>query len=202
MGIYLQTNPYTQFQAGSQLLVYLVSSGKFDQAKISLGRGETYQGDIVSAYALMSNQRVLGVPVLIGLQLPDGGYIYFSFNYSFEEHGGIFSMSAMRQAALADARERLPRGRIFRLLAYGMVSRQNLDWHICPYGTLYPRQICPVGELVDQLYPDQTKAFVLRLSDGFPINWMLVGWVFKEFSPEELLPGSPIDLPLTGVTQH
>jgi hypothetical protein len=196
MGVFLRSNPYTQFESGSQLLLYLVSSGEFDQAEITLGSGEIYQGDVLYAYALMTSQRVLVVPVLIGLLLPDGSYIYFSENYSFNANGGISSRGLDRQAALADARERLPRGRIFRLLAYGMATRQGLDWKRCPSVSLYPPEICPVGELVEQMYPKQTRAFVLRLADKFPTDWLLIGWVFQEFAQEELVSGASIDVPL------
>jgi hypothetical protein len=200
MGIFLQVNPYTPFASGSQLLLYLVSSGEFEQAEITLDNGEIEQGDILYAYALMKNLRVLSVPVLIGLQLPGDRYLYFSENYALDSNGGITSLDADRQMALADAHERLPRGRIFRLLSYGMVTAQGLDWKQCPAQAFYSPEICPVGELVEHLYPKQTETFVLRLSDGFPVNWLLVGWVFKEFAPLELVPGAEIDIPLAGLT--
>jgi hypothetical protein len=201
MGIFLRTNPYTPFESGSQLLLYLVSSGKFEQAEITLDNGEMDQGDILYAYALMTNQHVLAVPVLIGLQLHDGHYLYFSENYAFETNGGISSSGIKRQTALEDAAERLPRGIIFRLLAYSMVSSRGLDWKKCPGEALYSPEICLVGDLVEGLFPKQTQAFVLRLSDGFPPNWLLVGWVFKEFAPAELAPGTAIDVPLAGLSR-
>jgi hypothetical protein len=201
MGIFLRVNPFTPSASGDQLLLYLVSSGEFEQAEITLESGETYQGDVLYAYALMSNLRVLSVPVLIGLQLADDRYLYFSANYAFEANGGITSMGVDRETALVDARERLPRGRIFRLLSYGMVTAQGLDWKQCPGEGLYPPEICPVGALVERLYPKQTETFVLRLSNGFPVNWFLVGWVFKEFTLVELVPGTGIDVPLAGLSQ-
>jgi hypothetical protein len=201
MGIFLRVNPFTPFDSGDQLLLYLVSSGEFDQAEITLSNGVSYQGDILYAYALMTNQRVLAVPVLIGLQISSDHYLYFSENYAIETHGGITSTGIERQAALEDAQVRLPRGRIFRLLAYGMVTSCGLDWQKCPAGALYPPEICPVGDLVEQLYPEQTQAFVLRLSDGFPPNWLLVGWVFKEFTPVEMAPGTEIEIPLAGLSR-
>jgi hypothetical protein len=196
MGIFLASNPYTQFKSGGQLLLYLVSSGEFGQAEITLDNGVTYQADVLYAYALMRSQRVLVVPVMIGLQLPDGTYLYFSQNYAFQSDGGILSEDLDRQAALQDARERLHKGHIFRLLAYGMAIPQGLDWGKCPSVALYPQVICPIGKLIEQLYPGQTKSFVLRLSDGFPDGWLLTGWVFQEFAPEELVRGISIDIPL------
>ncbi len=199
---FLKSNPYTEYEAGSQLLLYLVSSGEFGQAEITLGSGETYQADVLYAYALMSSQRVLVAPVVVGLTLPDGRYAYFSEKYSFETDESVTTTSVDRETALADAGAsglalaRLPRGRIFRLLAYGMVTRQGLDWKKCPSVSLYPPEICPVGALVEQLFPNQTKTFVLRLADEFSPNWLLVGWVFQEFAPEELVPGAVIDIPL------
>jgi hypothetical protein len=190
IGLFLKSNPYTQSDSGSQLLVYLVSSGEFGQAEITLSSGEIYQADVLYAYALMSSQRTLVVPVVVGLVLPEGGYIYFSQKYAFEIDGGIITKNADRQIALSDAGGRLPRGRIFRLLAYGMATRQGINWKKCLSISLYPPEICPVGELVEKLYPNQTKTFVLRLADEFPLNWLLVGWVFQEFAPEELVPGA------------
>jgi hypothetical protein len=168
----------------------------FDQAEFTLASGETYQADVLYAYALMSNQRVLVAPVLVGLVLPDGRYAYFSEKYAFEADGSVTTTNADRQAALDDVQARLPRGRIFRLLAYGMATRQGLDWNKCLPGSIYPPEICPIGELVEQLYPNQTKSFVLRVAHEFPTNWLLIGWVFQEFAAEELVPGASIDVPL------
>jgi hypothetical protein len=201
MGLYLKSTPYTQFESGSQLLLYLVSSGEFSQAEIVLATGEIYRADVLYAFALMINQRVLVVPLIVGLVLPDGSYIYFSEKYAFALNGGIISTCSDRQTALADARIRLPRGRIFRLLAYGMATDEGLDWEKCLSILLYPPEICPVGELVEKLFPGETRAFVLRLADGFPSNWLLVGWVFQEFTPDELVPGASIEVPLPEQSQ-
>jgi hypothetical protein len=201
LGLYLRSTPYTQFESGSQLLLYLVSSGEFGQAEITLSSGETYRADVLYAYCLEGNQRVLVVPVMVGLVLPDGSSIYFSEKFAFEVNGGIISTVADRQTALADASARLPRGRIFRLLLYGMVTRQGPDWNKCPSILLYPPVICPVGELVEELFPGQTRTFVLRLADGFPANWLLVAWVFQEFTPDELVPDASIDITLPVLPQ-
>ena len=201
MAMFLKSNPYTEFEAGNQLLMYLVSSGEFGQAEITLASGETYQADVLYAHTLMSSQRVLVAPVIVGMTLPDGRYAYFSEKYSFEAEESVTTTSADRDTALADAQTRLPRGRIFRLLAYGMATRQGLDWDECPSVSFYPPEICPVGTLVEQLFPNQTKAFVLRLADEFSLNWLLTGWVFQEFAPEELVPGASIDVPLPEPSQ-
>jgi len=201
MALFLKSNPYTEFEAGNQLLMYLVSSGEFGQAEITLGSGETYQADVLYAYSLMSSQRVLVAPVLVGMTLPDGRYAYFSEKYSFETEETVTTTSADRETVLADAQARLPRGRIFRLLAYGMATRQGLDWKKCLSVSFYPPEICPVGALVEQLFPNQTKTFVLRLADEFSPNWLLVGWVFQEFAPEELVPGASIDVSLPESSQ-
>jgi len=201
MTMFLKSTPYTEFEAGSQLLLYLASSGEFGQVEITLGSGETYQADVLYAYALMSSQRVLIAPVVVGMTLPDGRYAYFSEKYSFETEESVTTTNADRETALADAQARLPRGRIFRLLAYGMATRQGSDWKKCPSVSFYPPEICPVGALVEQLYPNETKTFVLRLADEFSPNWLLVGWVFQEFAPEELVPGANIDVPLPESSQ-
>lgn len=199
MGQYLKVNTFTEYEAGSQLLLYLVSSGEFDQAKITLGSEETYHADVLYAYTLMSNQRVLVVPVVIGLTLSDGQYAYFSENVTTETETGE-TTRLDRETALTDANVRLPRGRIFRLLAYSMVNRQGLDWQQCSSLSFYPPEICPIGELVEQLFPNQTKTFVLRLSDEFSPGWLLIGWFFQEFAPEEMSPGTPIDVLLPTLT--
>lgn len=196
MALFLKSNPYTEFEAGNQMLLYLASSGEFGQAEITLSNGETYQADVLYAYALMSSQRVLVAPIIIGMTLPDGRYAYFSEKYSFETEETVTTTNADRETALADAQARLPRERIFRLLAYGMATRQGLDWKKCPSVSFYPPEICPVGALVEQLFPNQTKTFVLRLADEFSPNWLLVGWAFQEFAPEELVPGASINVPL------
>ena len=201
MSLFLKSNPFTEYEDGSQLLLYLVSSGKFDQAEITLTRGVTYQADVLYAYSLMDSQRVLVTPVLVGLILPDSRYVYFSEKYSFETEGSVTTISANRETALADAQARLPRGRIFRLLAYGMATRQGLVWEKCPSVQFYPPEICPLGELIEQLYPNQTKTFVLRLAHELPSNWLLIGWVFQEFAPEELVTGASMDVPLTEISQ-
>ena len=201
MGLFLRSTPYTEYEAGSQLLLYLVSSGEFGQAEIMLASGETYQADVLYAYTIMTSQRVLVTPILVGLLLPDGRYVYFSEKYSFESEGGITTTNVDRQTALTDAQARLPRGRIFRLLAYDMVTRQGLDWKKCPSVSFYPPEICPVGELIEQLYPKQTKNIVLRLANEFPTNWLLVGWVFDEFTHDELVPDASIDVPLPELSQ-
>jgi hypothetical protein len=201
MGPFLESNPYTEYKTGSQLLLYLVSSGEFTQAEITLTSGETYQADVLYALALMSSRRVLVAPVLIGLKLPDEHYGYFSEKYAYETEASVTTTSADRETALADARNRLPRGRIFRLLAYGMASLDGLDWEKCPSVSYFPPEICQVGALVEQLYPNQTKSFVLRLAHEFSPNWLLAGWVFQEFAPEELVPGASIDVPLAERSQ-
>jgi len=196
MGVFLRSDPYTEYDAGSQLLLYLISSCEFDQAEITLAHGETYQADVLYTYALMSSKRVLVVPVVIGLVLPDDRYAYFSMQYSSDAAGSRIKTNADRQTALSDAETRLPRGRIFRLLAFGMVTHNGLDWKKCPSIPFYPPEICPLGTLTEQLYPNQTKTFVLRLADESPPNWLLIGWAFQEFSPDELVPGASIDVPL------
>jgi hypothetical protein len=201
MGMFLNSNPYTEYAAGSQLLIYLVSSGAFDQAQVTLEGGETYQLDVLYAYALMSTQKVLTAPVLIGMVLPDDTYAYFSKNYSLDVLGSITTTSADRETALVDARARLPRGRIFRLLAYGIATRAALDWNKCPSVPFYPQEICSIGELIEQLNPNQTKTFVLHLADEFPTSWLLVGWFFQEFAPDELVPGTIINVPLQELIQ-
>jgi hypothetical protein len=201
MALFLKSNPYTKFEAGNQLLLYLVSTGEFGQAEITLSNGENYQADVLYAYTLMSSQRVLIAPVLVGMTLPDSRYVYFSEKFSFETEESVTTTSADRETALADAQTRLPRGRIFHLLAYGMATPQELDWEICPSISFYPPEICPVGELVELLFPNQTKTFVLRLADEFSPNWLLAGWVFQEFAPAELVPGAIIDVPLPATTQ-
>lgn len=105
-------------------------------------------------------------------------------------------MNANQETALVDNQARLPRGRLFRLLAYVMVTRQGLDWKKCSSVSFYPPEICPVGALVEQLYPNETKSFVLHLADEFSPNWLLVGWVFQKFASEELVPGASTDVPL------
>lgn len=201
MAMFLHSNPYTEFDAGNQLLLYLASTGEFGQTEITLSSGETYQIDVLYAYALMSSQRVLIAPVMVGMTLPDGRYAYFSEKFSFETEESVTTTSADRETALADAQARLPRGRIFRLLTYGMATRQGLDWEKCSSISFYPPEICTVGALVEQLFPNQTKTFVLRLADEFSPNWLLAGWVFQEFAPEELVPGASIDVLLPEPSQ-
>jgi hypothetical protein len=81
--------------------------------------------------------RVLVVPVLIGITLPDGYYAYFSEKYSFETAENVTTTTADRETTLADAQARLPHGRIFRLLAYGMATHQGRclacwdRWYCC-----------------------------------------------------------------------
>ena len=55
MGLFLRSNPYTEYEAGSQLLLYLVSTGLFDQAEIRLASGETYQADVL--YCLRTDEQ-------------------------------------------------------------------------------------------------------------------------------------------------
>jgi hypothetical protein len=199
--MFLNSSPYTEYDSGGQLLSYLVSSGAFANAEITLESGEAIQADVIYAYTLMSTGKVLVAPVLVGLSLPDGTYAYFSENYSLDPQGSSISDSVDRHTALSDAKRRLPRGRIFRLLAYGMVTPSSLDWKECKTAGVYPPGICPVGQLVERLYPNQTKTFVLRLADEFPPGWFLIGWYFKEFAPGELVPGASIDVPLPVLNQ-
>jgi hypothetical protein len=201
LGPYIRSNPFTESESGSQLLLYLVSSGEFGQAEIILASGETYHADVLYAYALMVSQRVLVAPVVVGLVLPDGGYVYFSEKYAFEAEGGITAIGADRGAAMADALARLPRGRIFRLLLYNMATHQGLDWNKCPSISFYSPEICSLGELVEELFPGQTRTFVLRLSDEIPANWLLLAWVFQEFAVDELVPGASIDVTLPEPSQ-
>jgi hypothetical protein len=77
-----------------------------------------------------------------------------------------------------------------------MATRQGPNWEQCPSILLYPSEICQVGKLVEQLYPNQAKTFVLRLADEFPSDWLLAGWVFQEFTPDELVPGVSLNIPL------
>ena len=155
MGLFLRSNPYTEYETGSQLLLYLVSSGEFDQAEIVLASGETYQVDVLYAYTLMTSQRVLVAPILVGLLLPDGRYVYFSEKYSIRSRiTASPQRDTDRQTALADAQMRLPRGRIFRVLAYGMVSRQGLDWKKCPSVIVLPPRNLP-GRRADRAVVSQ-----------------------------------------------
>ena len=201
MGLFLKSNPYTEYETGSQLLLYLVSSGEFGQAEIVLASGETYQADVLYAYTLMTSQRVLVAPVLVGYNCRMAAMFTSPRNILSKSNGGVTTTRTDRKTALADALMRLPRGRIFRVLAYGMVTRQGLDWKKCPSASIYPPEICPVGKQIEQLYPKQTKNFVLRLADEFPTNWLLVGWVFDEFTHDELVPGASIDVPLPELSQ-
>ncbi len=201
IGPYAQSNPYHEFENGSQLLLYLVSSGEFGQVEITLEDGQIYQADVLYAYSVMTSQRVLSVPVHIGLSLPDGSYTYFSESYASQAGEKTIWADVPRDTALADVERRLPRGRIFRLLAYGMVTPRGLDWEKCPSVSLYPPEICPIGKLVESLNPGQTQSFVLGLSDGFSENWLAVGWVFQEFDPDDLVAGAGVDVPLPDPAQ-
>ena len=58
MDPFLESNPYTAFESSSQLLQYLVSSGEFGTAEITLASGETYRVDVLYANALMDTQLV------------------------------------------------------------------------------------------------------------------------------------------------
>jgi len=194
MALFLNANPYTEFEVGAQLIFYLVSSGEFGQAEITLENGETVLADVLYTYALMSNQRVLAVPVTIGMLQPDGQYAYFSEKFAFDHDEGVISTSIDRETALEDARQRLPRERIFRLIAYGMVSPQELLWNQCRSKSFMPEDVCQAGEIVEQLHPGATKLFVLRTADRFPEDWLLLGWVFQEFAVEELAPGISPDV--------
>lgn len=40
MAIFLKSNPYTEFETGNQLLLYLVPTGEFGQAEITLSNGK------------------------------------------------------------------------------------------------------------------------------------------------------------------
>lgn len=196
MALFLKTSPYTEFEAGAQLVFYLVSSGEFGQTNISLSNGNSYLADVLYAYSLMSNQRVMIIPVVVGMSLTNGQYAYFSEKYAFDQTGGVVSTSTDQESALADARQRLPRGRIFRLIAYGMVSPQELLWDQCKDKSFMPEDVCQVGEAVEQLNLGVTKLFLLRTADNFPEDWLLVGWVFQEFTVEELAPGVSPDVAL------
>ena len=103
LSAFLNTSPYTKYEAGGQLLNYLVSSGEFAKAEVTLESGETIQADVIYAYTLMSTGKVLVAPVLVGLSLPDGTYAYFSENYSLDPQGNSIPAVVDRETALADA---------------------------------------------------------------------------------------------------
>ena len=93
---FLKADPFTEFEAGTQLLFHLVSSGKFSQVEITLASGEIYQADVVYAYTLMSSRRVLVVLMLVGMTLPHGRYAYFSEKYAFETSESVTNTAAAR----------------------------------------------------------------------------------------------------------
>lgn len=201
IGLYVRSNPYHPYENGSQLLLYLVSSGELGQAEITLEDGHIYQADVLYAYSVMTSQRVISVPVHIGLSMADGSFIYFSESYANQTGEKTIWADVPRDTALADVERRLPRGRIFRLLAYGLVTPRGQNWEKCPSVSLYPPEICPIGRIVESLNLGQTQSFVLGLSDGFSKNWLAVGWVFQEFDPNDLVAGAGVDVPLPDPAQ-
>jgi hypothetical protein len=130
----------------------------------------------------------LEVPVLIGLQVPGHPYAYFSDLY-FYQH--LYQSPAptylTREEALADARQRVPRGRVFLLLAEGGVSADGLDWEACLQYMhdfrRYPIEICQIGAALDRAYPGVLASFIQKSASTFPYNWLLTGWFFQELDP-------------------
>jgi hypothetical protein len=51
-----------------------------------------------------------------------------------------------------------------------MATPQGLDLKKCSSVSFYPTEICLVGELVEQLFPNETKTFVLCLVDEFSLK--------------------------------
>jgi hypothetical protein len=185
---YLQEPAY-HFEGGSSwLLQTVVSSGVFSATQTTLPSGEEVILDLVQAYTVMRPGKVVELPVVIGLQAAGRPYAYFSDLY-FYDRLYQFDPPAYptRQEALADARERLPRGRVFLLLAEGGVSPEGLNWEQYAQ-TLsgfrkYPTEICQVGESLEAAYPGQTAAFIQKSAYSFPAAWQLAGWFFQELNP-------------------
>jgi hypothetical protein len=200
MAPYLASTPYLA-TGGGVLRLYVVSSGGFEQSGLPSGDGQELAVDTLIVYALMNNQRVLAVPLVIGLQLADGSYAYFSEKYAFDSEGQAVARQADREAALVDARERLPAGRIVRLLAYEMVSPRDLRWEACEQAGFLPQPVCQSGGALAGRHPGANTQFILRTAAEQPAGWLLVGWLFQEFALDELAPGISPDIPLPGGEQ-
>ena len=71
-------------------------TGLFGQAEITLSSGKNYQPDMRYAYVLLSNQRMLVVPGLVGMSLPDVRFACFSEKYSFKTAESVTTTSADR----------------------------------------------------------------------------------------------------------
>lgn len=185
---YLQEPTY-HFEGGSSwLLQTVVSSGVFTTTQTTLASGETLTLDLVQAFTVMRPGKVLELPVIIGIQAPGRPYAYFSDLFYYDH---LYQINPpdypTRQAALEDARGRLPRGRVFLLIAEGGVTPEGLDWQDCLTYLSdfrgYPTEICQVGEALERAHPRQMASFIQKSVYSFPASWQLAGWFFQELKP-------------------
>jgi hypothetical protein len=187
---YLKESTLQAEGGNSWLMETAVSSGVFRATHFNLDSGLDVTLDILQAYVLMRPGKVLEVPMVIGFQSQEQPYAYFSDLYFYQNLYQIPSPAyPSREEALADAKLRLPRGRIFLLTAEGGVSAEGLDWEAClPYMRdfrRYPAEICQIGAAMEQTYPGQLASFVQKFASSFPTSWLLAGWFFQELNPQD-----------------
>jgi len=190
MGWTLDIDPYEEGESEtgeklSVVTIYLVSSGVFDTATLSLEDGGIVQVDIVYAYQFNHAHSVIVIPVAIGMETEDGHYTYFSDGYvlssavdlSAPDTGVLTRVS--RQKAIQDALLRLGTGTKFRVSVLGFANRTSINWSDCPsefyIGT--PVDVCRAGEQIDRGY---SNLVIMKAATSLPNGWMMIGWHFYE----------------------
>lgn len=189
----LNTQPYEEYSSTdddtsfSWLSLYLISSGKFDAAELTLENGEKLTADVVYAYSLNQAREAFLIPLVIGVQTEPGLYAYLSDSFLNEQGGKVgVSTSLTREAALQDAHKRLSAGVQIRITAYQSVRPTEILWEECPaYMVAFrqlPAQICEAGQLFEQRHPGYLTLWMARAVHNIPTDWMLIGWF--SFEPE------------------
>lgn len=163
---------------------FLVSSGIFEQAEITLSTGETFQLDVVFAYQTTQTNATITLPVVIGL-LTEDSYLYFSPYAAYAGNiPGAYSFTQLSRAdALTDAQIRLAEGRVFSLSIAEYVNRKGFLWADCPaYAERMslPAAYCTVGENLDTVFPLQARLLAMRSLSEVPLTWLVFGFWFYE----------------------
>lgn len=187
----LNTQPYEEYSSTGEtsfswLTLYLISSGEFDTAEITLEEGEIWV-DVVYAYYLNQAREVLLIPLVIGAQTETGLYGYLSDSYLNEQGGKLGVSTALtREAALQDAHKRLSDGVQIRITAYQSVHPTEILWEECSDYVVdfrqLPSQICEAGQLFEQKHPGYLTLWMARAVNDIPTDWLLIGWF--SFEPE------------------
>ncbi len=155
--------------------VPFVSTGVWDEAKVTLRDGQQFNLDVLYALQIDIVREVILVPVVMGVGYQDE-YLAWTEPLAPSQTGAAF---------LEKVRREYPLGQLFFAYAEApWATPQGIDWAHCNSGKAQiPRWSCVLGKAVEAEWPGYTVLVLRRIlqREQFPQNFFLYGVMPRPF---------------------